>query len=84
MAHQLHDALDLSLKKPQENSYQATCSNTVDQLNEPLDSGSPTYPSGIKLAFIFVALCLTVFLVALVCYYMIALTAMTVQARPVG
>ena len=84
MARQLHDALDLSLEKSQKNSDQAICSNTVDQLNVPLDSGSPNYPSGIKLAFIFVALCLTVFLVALVCCYMIALTAMTVQSRPVG
>lgn len=31
-----------------------------------LASESPVYPSGLKLVFIFVALCLTVFLVALV------------------
>ncbi|BCS17174.1 MDR family MFS transporter [Aspergillus puulaauensis] len=48
-----------------EYSQQATCSDNADRLNEPLDSDSPKYPSGVELAFIFIALCLTVFLVAL-------------------
>ncbi|PLB38198.1 MDR family MFS transporter [Aspergillus candidus] len=65
MARQLHDALESSLEKSHKNSYQFTGRNTTNQLNESIDSGDPNYPSGIKLALIFVALCLTVFLVAL-------------------
>lgn len=67
MAQEHHDALELpSSEKPQNDSDQATGSNNAEQLEEQLESDSPEYPSGMKLTFIFVALCLTVFLVALV------------------
>lgn len=79
MARQLHDALESSLEKSHKNSYQFTGRNTTNQLNESIDSGDPNYPSGIKLALIFVALCLTVFLVALVCDHTVALAAMTIK-----
>ncbi|KAB8069154.1 MFS transporter [Aspergillus leporis] len=48
-----------------EDSQHATSNKILDQPNNELDSKSSTYPSGLKLALVFVALCLTVFLVAL-------------------
>lgn len=54
------------LKRSPENSQKTTYGKNADQMGESLDPGTPKYPSGVKLTFIFVALCLTVFLVALV------------------
>lgn len=48
------------------NSEQFTSDKKVERAEKTFDSETPTYPSGVKLTFIFVALCLTVFLVALV------------------
>ncbi|OGM45261.1 hypothetical protein ABOM_006457 [Aspergillus bombycis] len=46
-------------------SQQATGNTVFDRPNNKVDSASSVYPSGLKLALIFWALCLTVFLVAL-------------------
>ncbi|KAE8407334.1 putative efflux pump antibiotic resistance protein [Aspergillus pseudonomiae] len=46
-------------------SQYAPGNTAFEPLNEEVDSRSPTYPSGLKLALVFWALCLTVFLVAL-------------------
>jgi hypothetical protein len=47
-------------------SQQAINYDFLESPREGLESENPVYPSGMKLVFIFVALCLTVFLVALV------------------
>lgn len=55
------------VKRSQEDSQQLTSDKNVERMRETSGPGTPKYPSDIKLTFIFVALCLTVFLVALVC-----------------
>ncbi|KAE8140854.1 putative efflux pump antibiotic resistance protein [Aspergillus pseudotamarii] len=49
----------------QEDSQYATDNMVFHRLNEEVDSESAKYPSGLKIALVFWALCLTVFLVAL-------------------
>ncbi|OQE01714.1 hypothetical protein PENVUL_c041G08133 [Penicillium vulpinum] len=53
------------VKRSQEDSQQLTSDKNVERMRETSGPGTPKYPSDIKLTFIFVALCLTVFLVAL-------------------
>ncbi|EAU32257.1 predicted protein [Aspergillus terreus NIH2624] len=60
MVHEHDDVLEF----PSQEKAQVTTSNDMNQTALP-DPVTPEYPSGIKLTFIFVALCLTVFLVAL-------------------
>ena len=55
------------LERSHEDSQQFTFDRNVELKRENFDPETPKFPSGIKLTFIFVALCLTVFLVALVC-----------------
>lgn len=62
------DALERpGVERSLEDSQQITYDKNTERLRDSLGPGSSKYPSGIKLTFIFVALCLTVFLVALVC-----------------
>ncbi|KAJ6009432.1 hypothetical protein N7522_004448 [Penicillium canescens] len=53
------------VERSHEDSQQLTSDKNVERMRETFGPGTPKYPSGIKLTFIFVALCLTVFLVAL-------------------
>lgn len=63
-----HEAFDGHvLEKSHENSQQLTSNKNVEHVRDSFIPEPPKYPSGIKLTFFFVALCLTVFLVALVC-----------------
>lgn len=55
------------LKRSHEDSQQLTSDIDVELKRENFGPETPKSSSGIKLIFIFVALCLTVFLVALVC-----------------
>ncbi|KAJ5590709.1 hypothetical protein N7450_004681 [Penicillium hetheringtonii] len=61
-----HEAFDGHvLEKSHENSQQLTSNKNVEHVRDTFIPEPPKYPSGIKLTFFFVALCLTVFLVAL-------------------
>lgn len=54
---------------PEQQDMEETCGNdgeAIGNVREELEPKSPDYPAGLRLVFIFVALCLTVFLVALV------------------
>jgi hypothetical protein len=64
MVHEHDDGLEF----PSQEKAQVTTSNDMNQTALP-DPVTPEYPSGLRLTFIFVALCLTVFLVALVYTY---------------
>ena len=55
------------MERSHEDNQQLTSDMNVEKISESSDEIKQQYPSGIKLTFIFVALCLTVFLVALVC-----------------
>lgn len=67
MVHGHHGELEeLGMEKSPEDSQETTYGNNAGQMGESLDPGTPKYVTGVKLTVIFVALCLTVFLVALV------------------
>lgn len=61
------------LQKDQPNGATTAKEGSHDNLKSGEANGAagPKYPTGLKLAFIFVALCLAVFLVALVCIHIL-------------